>query len=264
MGRKVHPTGFRLGIIKEHKSRWFATGKTYIDQLNEDREIRRMILAGPEVWLKTGSKNKPQPKAEQHSGRRNQGAKGPPKAGISGIDIERQPNQVHVIIDTARPGVIIGRKGAAVNMLRTSLQDLTKKKVKIDVREITRPELDARLVAESVAEQLERRISWKRAMKQSVQKTMRAGAQGIMISCSGRLGGSDMGRVDKVIDGQIPRHTLRADIDYGTADANTTFGVTGIKVWIYHGEIMPGEEFKPRKNGSAPKSKSRSRSNSDK
>lgn len=227
MGRKVHPTGFRLGIIKEHKSRWFATGRTYNEQLNEDREIRKMIMAVP-------------------------------KAGISGVDIERQPNQVHVIIDTARPGVIIGRKGAAVNALRTSLQDLTKKKVKIDVREITRPELDPHLVAESVAEQLERRISWKRAMKQSVQKTMRAGAKGIMISCSGRLGGSDMGRVDKVTDGQIPRHTLRADIDYGTADANTTYGVTGIKVWIYHGEVMPGDEFKPRTNGSAPKSKSRS------
>ncbi|MBW7884572.1 MAG: 30S ribosomal protein S3 [Caldilineaceae bacterium] len=213
MGRKVHPTGFRLGIIKEHKSRWFATGKQYTGQLEEDRSIRSLIYS--EL----------------------------PKAGISNVDIERQPNQVHVIIDTARPGVIIGRKGASVNVLRQKLQDMTQKKVKIDVREITKPELDARLVAESIAEQLERRISWKRAMKQSAQKTMRAGGKGIMVTVSGRLGGSDMGRVDTVREGQIPRHTLRADIDYGTAEANTTFGVIGIKVWVYLGEVLPGEEY---------------------
>lgn len=219
MGRKVHPTGFRLGIVKEHKSRWFATGQEYVEQLGEDRRIRELIM--------------------QDS----------PKAGISNIEIERQPNQVHVIIDTARPGVIIGRKGANVNVLRTSLQDLTAKKVKIDVREISRPEMDATLVAESIAEQLERRISWKRAMKQAVQKTMRAGGKGIMITVAGRLGGADMGRVDSVRDGQVPRHTLRADIDYGTAEANTTFGVTGVKVWIYHGEVLPGEEFHARFSG---------------
>ncbi len=216
MGRKVHPEGFRLGIIKEHKSRWYADGETYMDQVSEDREIRGIVRTDL------------------------------PRAGISGIEIERQPNQVHLIIDTARPGVIIGRKGVSVNMLRTKLQDVTGKKVKIDVREIARPELDARLVAESVAEQLERRISWKRAMKQSVQKTMRAGAKGIMITVGGRLGGSEMGRVDTVREGQIPRHTLRADIDYGTARANTTFGVIGVKVWVYHGEVMPGEEYHAR------------------
>lgn len=216
MGRKVHPTGFRLGIVKDHRSRWFATGRTYTEQLNEDRVVREMVLT--EL----------------------------PKAGISNVEIERQPNQVHVIIDTARPGVIIGRKGASVNLLRTHLQDLTQKKVKIDVREINRPEMSAKLVAESIAEQLERRISWKRAMKQAVQKTMRAGGEGIMITVSGRLGGADMGRVDTVREGQIPRHTLRADIDYGTAEANTTFGVTGVKVWIYHGEVLPGEEYHAR------------------
>lgn len=219
MGRKVHPTGFRLGIIKDHKSRWFATGRTYTEQLSEDRNIRNTVRTSL------------------------------PKAGISSIEIERQPNQVHVIIDTARPGVIIGKKGQSVNQLRSRLQDLTQKKIKIDVREITKPELDSRLVAESIAEQLERRISWKRAMKQAVLKSMRAGAQGIMVSVSGRLGGSDMSRVDKVSEGRIPRHTLRANIDYGTAEANTTFGVTGIKVWIYHGEILPGEEFSNRLNG---------------
>jgi small subunit ribosomal protein S3 len=213
LGRKVHPIGFRLGIIKEHKSRWYAAGRRYNEQLVEDREIRKIVVA--EL----------------------------PKAGISNVEIERQPNQVHIIVDTARPGVIIGRKGQSVNVLRTKLQDLTQKKVKIDVREITKPELDARLVAESVAEQLERRISWKRAMKQSIQKTMKVGGQGIMIKVAGRLGGADMGRVDTVRDGQIPRHTLRADIDYGTAEAQTTFGVIGVKVWIYLGEVLPGEEY---------------------
>ncbi len=148
MGRKVHPIGFRLGIIKEHKSRWFAAGKQYTTQLAEDRKIREMVFADLA------------------------------KASVSNVDIERQPNQVHVIIDTARPGVIIGKKGESVNKLRTELQELTQKKVKIDVREITKPELDSRLVAVSIAEQLERRISWKRAMKQSAQKTMRAGRQG--------------------------------------------------------------------------------------
>ena len=216
MGRKVHPIGFRLGIIKEHKSRWFASGKQYTTQLAEDRKIREMVFADLA------------------------------KASVSNVDIERQPNQVHVIIDTARPGVIIGKKGESVNKLRTELQSLTQKKVKIDVREITKPELDSRLVALSIAEQLERRISWKRAMKQAAQKTMRAGAKGIMITVSGRLGGSDMGRVDTERDGQIPRHTLRADIDYDTAEANTTFGVIGIRVWIYLGEVMPGEEYHAR------------------
>lgn len=221
MGRKVHPRGFRLGIIKEHKSRWFADGKTYTEQLEEDRKIRELVRE--EL----------------------------PKAGISSIEIERQPNQVHIIIDTARPGVIIGRKGASVNVLRQKLQEMSGKKVKIDVREITKPELDPYLVAESIAEQLERRISWKRAMKQAVQKTMRAGGKGIMITVAGRLGGSEMGRVDTVREGQIPRHTLRADLDYGTAEANTTFGVIGVKVWIYHGDVMPGEEYHARYTSAA-------------
>ena len=218
MGRKVHPIGFRLGIVKEHKSRWFAAGKQYTAQLDEDRRIRATVFADPTLS----------------------------KASVSNVDIERQPNQVHVIIDTARPGVIIGKKGESVNKLRTELQNLTGKKVKIDVREITKPELDSRLVALSIAEQLERRISWKRAMKQAAQKTMRVGAKGIMITVSGRLGGSDMGRVDTLREGQIPRHTLRADIDYDTAEANTTFGVIGIRVWIYLGEVMPGEEYHAR------------------
>jgi small subunit ribosomal protein S3 len=233
LGRKVNPIGFRLGIIKEHKSRWFASGKQYTDQLVEDRQIRTLVFDALN-------------KEERGGGGRDSRQSSKNKAGISNIDIERQPNQVHIIIDTARPGVIIGRKGASVNLLRQQLQDLTQKKVKIDVREIAKPELDARLVAESVAEQIERRVSWKRAMKQAAQKTMRAGGKGIMITVSGRLGGSDMGRVDSVREGQIPRHTLRADIDYGTAEATTTFGLIGIKVWIYLGEVLPGEEYHAR------------------
>lgn len=216
MGRKVHPTGFRLGIVKEHKSRWFATGRDYVEQLAEDREIRSMIHA--EV----------------------------PRAGISSIEIERQPNQVHVIINTAKPGIIIGRKGANVNVLRVNLQELTGKKVKIDVREIEKPDTDAQLVAESVAEQMERRISWRRAMKQAAGRAMRAGADGIMIQVSGRLGGSEMGRVDSTREGQVPRHTLRADIDYGTAEASTTYGLIGVKVWVYNGEVLPGNEYHAR------------------
>jgi small subunit ribosomal protein S3 len=216
LGRKVHPLGFRLGIVKEHRSRWFATGKDYVNQINEDRHIRELIG----VRL--------------------------PKAGISHVEIERQPNQVYVIINTAKPGIIIGRKGTTVNDLRIELQDLTAKKVKIDVKEITKPEINAQLVAESIAEQLERRISWKRAMKQSAQRAMRSGAEGIMLTVSGRLGGSEMGRVDSLREGQVPRHTLRADIEYGTAEANTTYGVIGVKCWVYHGEVLPGAEYHSR------------------
>jgi small subunit ribosomal protein S3 len=216
LGRKVHPLGFRLGIVKEHRSRWFATGKDYVEQIAEDRQIRKLIS----VRL--------------------------PKAGISHVEIERQPNQVYVIINTAKPGIIIGRKGTTVNDLRIELQDLTGKKVKIDVKEITKPEINAQLVAESIAEQLERRISWKRAMKQSAQRAMRSGAEGIMLTVSGRLGGSEMGRVDSLREGQVPRHTLRADIEYGTAEANTTYGVIGVKCWVYHGEVLPGEEYHSR------------------
>ncbi len=213
MGRKVHPYGFRLGIIKDHRSRWIAQGREYVRYLEEDRAIRQAV------------------------------AEEAPNAGISWVEIERQPGQVRVVINTAKPGIVIGRKGVHVNRLRTRLQELTGKKVKVDVNEIQRPETDAQLVAESIAEQLTRRISWKRAMKRAAQQAMRAGAQGIMITVSGRLGGAEMGRVDSLREGQVPRHTLRADIDYGTAEALTTYGVIGVKVWINHGEVLPGEEF---------------------
>ena len=209
MGRKVHPYGFRLGFIKDWQSRWYAERGRYTNLLDEDRKIRAMIR------------------------------KDIPKASISAIEIERQRNYVHVWIHTAKPGIIIGRKGANVNLLRNTLQEVTGKRVKVDVTEITRPEIDAFLVAESIAEQLERRISHKRAMRQAITRAMRQGAEGIMITCAGRLSGSEMARMDTQREGQVPRHTLRADIDYATAEALTTFGRIGVKVWIYKGEILP-------------------------
>jgi small subunit ribosomal protein S3 len=196
LGRKVHPTGLRLGIVKDHLSRWYAEGEEYAQLLHEDRLIRDMIDSWPE--LRT--------------------------AGVSKIEIERAPKQVYLKIHASKPGIIIGKKGDTVNRLRKTLQDRTDKRVKVDVEEIKRPELDA-----------------KRAMKQSVQRTMKAGAKGVMIRVSGRLGGSEMSRVDSVRDGRIPRHTLRADIDYADTMAQTTYGVIGIKVWIFKGEILPGE-----------------------
>jgi len=209
LGRKVHPYGFRLGFIKDWQSRWYAERGRYTSLLEEDRKIRAMIR------------------------------KDIPKASISAIEIERQRNYVHVWIHTAKPGIIIGRKGANVNLLRNTLQEVTGKRVKVDVTEITRPEIDAYLVAESIAEQLERRISHKRAMRQAITRAMRQGAEGIMITCAGRLSGSEMARMDTQREGQVPRHTLRADIDYATAEALTTFGRIGVKVWIYKGEILP-------------------------
>lgn len=209
MGRKVHPLGFRLGIIKDHQSRWYAEGKEYARLLEEDRLVRRVIQEEM------------------------------PQALISKIEIERFPKQIWVWVHSARPGVIIGRKGTHIKELRDKLESLTGKRVKIDVQEIARPELDAYLVAQSIAEQLGRRISHKRAMKQAVGRTMRSGAHGVMITCSGRLMGAEMARSETVREGRVPRHTLRADIDYAQAEALTTFGRIGIKVWIYKGEILP-------------------------
>ncbi len=209
MGRKVHPYGFRIGVIKDWQTRWFAEGKEYQQLLDEDRQLRALVHR--EI----------------------------PKAGISKIEIERNPNQVRLIIHTAKPGIIIGRKGASVNALRQHVQDLTKMKtVKIDVVEIERPELDALLVAENIAEQLEQRVSYKRAMKQAVTRAIKLGAQGAMITCGGRLAGSEMARRETVREGRIPRHTLRADIDFARAEALTTFGRIGVKVWIYRGEVL--------------------------
>jgi small subunit ribosomal protein S3 len=211
MGRKVHPYGFRLGFIKDWKARWYAEKNEYADLLREDLNIRRLI-------------------------RKELG-----HAGISSIEIERFPRARHVAVKiwTAKPGIVIGRKGANVNAIRQTLEDLTGKKVHVDVEEVSRPELDAYLVAEGIAQQIERRISYRRAMKQAVQRAMRFGAQGAMITCSGRLHGAEMARSESTREGRVPRHTLRADIDYARAEALTTYGRVGVKVWIYKGEVLP-------------------------
>jgi small subunit ribosomal protein S3 len=210
MGRKVHPYGFRLGVIRDWKSRWFAPKKEYTKLLHEDLRLRRYLIGKME------------------------------KAGISDITIERfPPNQLHVVVHTARPGVVIGRKGAAVKEIRDGVEKLTGKKVKLDIEEIVKPDLVSALVAENIAQQIEKRIPHNRAMKKAVQTTMSKGALGIKIMCAGRLNGSDMKRRDKQMEGRIPRSTLRADIDFAKTEAHTTYGAIGVKVWIYKGEILP-------------------------
>jgi small subunit ribosomal protein S3 len=212
MGRKVHPIGFRLKIIKDWEGRWYAEGDKYARQLHEDFTIRKMILNSNE------------------------------KASISKVDIERFPNLVHVTIHTAKPGIVIGRKGAQVKVLRTSLEALCGTKVKVDVNEIASPDLDAKLVADNIAGQLERRISHSRAMKRAIGQALRAGAKGIKILCSGRLAGSEMARREWQREGRVPLQTLRADIDFAKSEALTTYGRIGVKVWIYKGEVLREEK----------------------
>ena len=209
MGRKVHPYGFRLGVIRDWKARWYAEGDDYANLLHEDLSIRNYIEGGGQ------------------------------RAGISRVEIERFPNQVSVTIWTARPGIVIGRRGAAVKQLRVDLEEMTGKRVSVDVQEIEQPDLDAKLVAVNVASQLERRISHNRAMKRAVQAGMRAGAEGIKVSCKGRLYGSEMARRQWQREGRVPLHTLRADIDYAQTAAHTGYGRIGVKVWIYKGEVLP-------------------------
>jgi small subunit ribosomal protein S3 len=209
LGRKVHPTGFRLGIIKDWNARWYAEGEAYANLLHEDLAIRRLI--------------------REEMGR----------AGISRIEIERFPKQVSIVIHTAKPGIIIGRRGATVKQLRRDLEELTGKRIRVDVGEVEQPDLDAYLVAENIVTQLERRISHSRAMKRAVRQAMRLGAKGIKISCKGRLSGSEMARGEWVREGRVPLHTLRADVDYGQAEALTTYGRIGVKVWIYKGDVLP-------------------------
>ncbi|HNS52440.1 MAG TPA: 30S ribosomal protein S3 [Anaerolineae bacterium] len=211
MGRKVHPHGFRLGFIKDWKARWYAEREEYSDLLAEDLKLRS--------WIR---------KELGH-------------AGISNIEIERFPRAKHLSVKiwTAKPGIVIGKKGASVNALRESLEKMTGKKVHIEVQEVERPELDAYLVAEGIVQQIERRISYKRAMKQAIQRGMRLGAEGMMVTCSGRLQGAEMARRESAREGQVPRHTLRADIEYARAEALTTYGRVGVKVWIYRGEVLP-------------------------
>ena len=212
MGRKVHPYGFRLGYIKDWRSKWFAAdNKTYTEQIAEDSAVRDLIR-----------------KEVGH-------------AGIANVLIERFPKQVSIFVHTAKPGIIIGRKGASVTALRKHLEELTQKKIKLDVIEVEHPESDAYLVAESICQQVEKRISHKRAMKQAVTRAMRGGALGIKITAGGRLAGSEMARRELVKEGRVPLNTLRADIDFARHEALTTYGKIGVKVWIYRGDVRPEE-----------------------
>jgi len=206
VGQKVNPHGFRLGISTDHKSRWYAD-KLYKAYVGEDVAIRKMLTKGMD------------------------------RAGISRVEIERTRDRVRVDIHTARPGIVIGRRGAEAERLRGNLEKLTGKQVQLNILEVKNPELDAQLVAQGVAEQLSGRVQFRRAMRKAMQTTMRAGAQGIRIQCSGRLGGAEMSRSEFYREGRVPLHTLRADVDYGFYEARTTFGRIGVKVWIYRGEV---------------------------
>ena len=207
MGQKTHPRGFRLGIVKQWQSRWYAD-RNFGKLLKEDETIRKYL--------------------NQRLGH----------AALAGVEIERKPQKITVTIHTARPGVVIGKQGAEVDKLRDELAHLTKSEVSINVEETKRPEIDAQLVADNIAHQLSQRISFRRAMKRAVQAAMRAGAEGIKIQCGGRLGGAEIARTEGYHEGRVPLHTLRADIDFAKATARTTYGTIGIKVWIFKGEVV--------------------------
>ena len=224
MGQKVHPTGFRLGTTEEWRSRWYAD-KDYAEKLGNDLKIREYLQKRLE------------------------------RAALSRVDIERAGDKVKVIIYTARPGIVIGKKGAEIDNLRSDLEKVAgagKGNVNVDVIEVKRPELDANLVAQSIAEQLEGRVAFRRAMRKAVQSARKAGAKGIRIQCSGRLNGAEMGRREWYREGRVPLHTLRAKIDYGFTTAATTMGAIGIQVWVYHGEVLPGSKpVEPALEGSS-------------
>ena len=209
MGQKVNPHGLRVGVIKDWESRWYADPEEFSDNLVEDYKIREFL------------------KKELYH------------AGISKIEIERTADRVKVRVYTAKPGVVIGKGGSEIEKLKGKLASYSAKKVLVDIKEVRRPDSDAQLVAENIAQQLENRISFRRAMKSCMGRAMKAGAKGIKTACSGRLGGADMARTEFYSEGNIPLQTLRADIDYGFAEANTTYGKIGVKAWIYHGEVLP-------------------------
>jgi small subunit ribosomal protein S3 len=211
LGQKVHPIGFRIGVIRDADSKWYLD-KGFADAIYEDHRIR--------TWVKKKLGN----------------------AAISRIEIERPGGTVRVTLHTAKPGIIIGRGGKGVDDVRTQLENMTKKRVHVNVQEIRHPDIDAQLVAESVAQQIEKRIAYKRAMRQSIMRAMKLGVKGIRVMCAGRLAGAEMARREHQRDGKIPLHTLRADIDYGFAEAATTYGNIGIKVWIYKGDVLPGQQ----------------------
>lgn len=214
MGQKIHPKGLRIGIIRDWDSRWYARGEEYKNLLHEDRAIREHIK------------------------------KSLYDAGISRVEIERAANRLRINIYTAKPGMVIGRGGAGVEALSREIEDMTDKDLNINIQEVKVPETDAQLVAESVAFQLERRISFRRAIKQAAGRAMRAGAKGVKIMVAGRLGGAEMSRTEWTTEGSVPLHTLRADIDYGFAEAFTTYGQIGVKVWIYKGDVLPQSQAK--------------------
>ena len=218
MGQKINPNGFRVGDIRDWTAKWYAD-KNYAAYLNEDLRIRKYI------------------------------EKRLADASVSTVEIERAANRVNVSIHTAKPGMVIGKGGSEVEALRKELNNLTNKRVHINVVEIKKPDLDAHLVGESVAEQLENRIAFRRAMRGAMQRTMRAGAKGIKIQVAGRLNGADMSRIESYSDGTVPLHTLRADIDYSWDEAHTTYGVLGIKTWIYRGEVLPAKKNNEAKGG---------------
>ncbi|TDL30546.1 30S ribosomal protein S3 [Jeotgalibacillus sp. S-D1] len=218
MGQKIHPIGLRIGIIRDWDSKWFA-GKDYADLLHEDLRVRDYI----EGRLK--------------------------EASVSKVEIERAANRVNITIHTAKPGMVIGKGGTEVEALRKDLNKITNKRVHINIVEIKRADLDAKLVGENIARQLENRVSFRRAQKQSIQRTMRAGAKGIKTQVSGRLGGADIARAEHYSEGTVPLHTLRADIDYAHVEADTTYGKLGVKVWIYRGEVLPTKNKKKSEEG---------------
>ena len=214
MGRKVHPIGFRLKINKTWEGRWFAEGDEYVKNLHQDFALRELV--------------------------RNEA----PRAGVSRVEIERFPGKVKIVVHTAKPGILIGRKGENVKKMRQSLEEVVGKKIDLEIKEIKSPDLDAYLVAQNIADQLERRISYQRAMKRALQQAMRQGAEGIRVEVSGRLSGAEMARTVNMREGRVPRQTLRADIDFAKAEALTTYGRIGVKVWVYKGEVLPEVEEK--------------------
>lgn len=232
MGQKVHPNGIRLGIVKKHTATWYAERGEYADNLEGDIKIRN--------WLVKELKS----------------------ASVSRIDIERPAKAIRVTIHTARPGIVIGKKGEDIEKLRAKVSNMAGVPAQVSVEQIRKPELDAKLVGDNVAQQLERRVMFRRAMKRAVQNAMRAGAEGIKIQVSGRLGGAEIARSEWYREGRVPLHTLRANIDYAHCEALTTYGIIGIKVWIFKGEVLPGQEIvepkedrKPRRRKAAPRAK---------
>ena len=238
MGRKVHPIGMRLGINQPWHGRWFAEGAQYRQQLHQDLAIRNLLMGklskgGAAANSKVRELRKDLPDAVLSR-----------KAGISRVDVERTPGKIRIAIHTAKPGILIGRKGEGVKRIRAALETLIGKKIELDIKEISAPDTDAMLVAYNIADQLERRIAYRRAMKRAIQQAMRQGAQGIKIMVGGRLGGADMSRDVWLRDGRVPLQTLRANIDFAQTEATTTYGQIGVKVWVYRGESAPEVEEK--------------------